>query len=168
MLGRASHITGHRFRLLWHPAALNHTLAAVLLAKCKLLFSTHKVPIFVFTKYSTLRYTMYMKNISQISTLNSPTYGPHKGRTLRKGVEKFRIAARRGRHEWLICSHSAHLGRLFGAAFSIETSSNVLQNFLSPIHDCCGTLANCFDTERSLDSVANNSRGVANVLFSNT
>ncbi len=36
------------------------------------------------------------------------------------------------------------------AAFSIETFANVLQNFLSLVHNCCGTLANCFDTERSL------------------
>ena len=35
------------------------------------------------------------------------------------------------------------------AAFSIETLANVLQNFLSLVHDCCGTFANCFDTERS-------------------
>ncbi len=37
------------------------------------------------------------------------------------------------------------------AAFSIETFANVLQNFLSLVHDCCGTFANCFDTERSPD-----------------
>ncbi len=36
------------------------------------------------------------------------------------------------------------------AAFSIETFANILQNFLSLVHDCCGTFANCFDTERSL------------------
>ncbi len=35
------------------------------------------------------------------------------------------------------------------AAFCIETFTNVLQNFLSLVHDCCGTFANCFDTERS-------------------
>ena len=35
------------------------------------------------------------------------------------------------------------------AAFSIETFGNVLQYFLSLVHDCCGTFANCFDTERS-------------------
>ncbi len=37
------------------------------------------------------------------------------------------------------------------AAFSIETFTKVLQNFLSIEHDCCETFANCFDTysERS-------------------
>ncbi len=39
------------------------------------------------------------------------------------------------------------------AAFSIEKFANVLQNFLSLVHDCCGTFANCFDTERSPGSI---------------
>ena len=30
-----------------------------------------------------------------------------------------------------------------------KTFANVLQNFLSLLHDCCGTFANCFDTERN-------------------
>ncbi len=39
---------------------------------------------------------------------------------------------------------------MFRAAFSIETFASVLQNFLPLVDDCCGTFANCLDTERSL------------------
>ncbi len=48
---------------------------------------------------------------------------------------------------------SSHVGHKYRhgiwAAFSIETFANVLQNFLSLVHYCCGTFANCFDTEHS-------------------
>ncbi len=49
------------------------------------------------------------------------------------------------------CVFVVVLTSLTRAAVSIETFANILQNFLSLVHDCCGTFANCFDTERSHD-----------------